>query len=71
MDVGNNYSVLENNNISFVYDDIDARNPLSNMDLSGEMVNDLVGARVSLETLSSYWVSCLCRALTMACYTAS
>lgn len=43
VDVGNNYSVLENNNISFVYDDIDARRPLANMDLSGEMVNDLVG----------------------------
>ena len=38
VDVGNNYSVLEYNNISFVYDDIDARDPLSNTDFSGELV---------------------------------
>lgn len=38
MDVGNNYSVLEYQNTSFVYDEIDARNPLANIDISGELV---------------------------------
>ena len=43
MDVGNNYSVLEYNNISFVYDDIDAANPRGNADLSSDMVAILLG----------------------------
>ena len=42
VDVGNNYSVLEYNNISFVYDDIDARDPLANTDFSGELVRKLI-----------------------------
>ena len=39
VDVGNNYSVLDYTNISFVYDDIDDREPLSN----GVGGNELVG----------------------------
>ncbi len=38
MDVGNNYSVLDYTNISFVYDDIDDRDPFANDGGAGELV---------------------------------
>ena len=37
VDVGNNYSVLEYTNVSFVYDDIDARDPMSNIEVATEV----------------------------------
>lgn len=38
VDVGNNYSVLEYNNISFVYDDVDSRETVVTTDFTGELV---------------------------------
>ena len=39
VDVGNNYSVLDFTNISFIYDDIDERDPLN---MNGNNPNELV-----------------------------
>jgi hypothetical protein len=52
VDVGNNFSVLEYNHISFVYDDIDALDPNRSVELGGEVVKDC-----SKEIQFSIWIS--------------
>ncbi len=39
VDIGNNYSVLDYTNISFVYDDIDDRDPFTNDGGNNELVS--------------------------------